>query len=302
MPKRIVVLMSTYNGEKYLKTQIDSILNQRNVDVELWVRDDGSHDKTADILEEYSKKHELVYFRGENRKPARSFMELVKMAPKADFYAFADQDDYWLPDKLSRAVDCLMTLDQTKPLLYYGFVTLVDKKLNILKNHSINYCIFSRIEQAVISSNATGCTMVFNEKLKREISLFTPNYQIMHDEWIHKVCLSIGGELFYDSKSFIYYRQHENNAIGANSNIYKVWKNRIIRVLKSDRKRSRGIQELLNGYKDKMPIHNREICEMISDYTWNKKHKYQLLLSRSIKTGNIRTDIMYKLAVLLNQF
>ena len=102
--KKVCVLMSTYNGEKYLKEQIDSILKQKGVKVNLLVRDDGSTDNTLSLLEEYKKKGLLDYCCGSNMKPARSFMELLSIAPDSDYYAFSDQDDYWEHDKLFNAV------------------------------------------------------------------------------------------------------------------------------------------------------------------------------------------------------
>ncbi len=93
----IVVLMSTYNGEKYIREQLDSIFNQEGIDVKVVVRDDGSKDTTHAILDEYKKTHELVWYTGENLKSARSFMDLIYQAPESDYYAFADQDDYWDP-------------------------------------------------------------------------------------------------------------------------------------------------------------------------------------------------------------
>ncbi|MBQ4399872.1 MAG: glycosyltransferase, partial [Alphaproteobacteria bacterium] len=103
----VLVLMSTYNGEKYLKTQLDSILAQQGVNVQILVRDDGSSDGTLPILQAYAAQGKLTYYTGPNLKPAKSFMDLIYNAPQADFYAFADQDDYWLPEKLICAVNKL---------------------------------------------------------------------------------------------------------------------------------------------------------------------------------------------------
>ena len=98
---KVLVLMSTYNGEKYLREQIDSILGQRGVEVSLLVRDDGSTDATLTTLDEYKESGRLDYYCGNNLGPARSFMHLLQNAPASDFYAFSDQDDKWMDDKLS---------------------------------------------------------------------------------------------------------------------------------------------------------------------------------------------------------
>ena len=107
--------MSTYNGETYLREQLDSILAQDiqeapiNAYLKILVRDDGSSDGTVGILEDYKRKYPGVvdYYTGENMRTARSFWHLLRNAPDSDYYAFSDQDDFWLSGKLSRAVKIL---------------------------------------------------------------------------------------------------------------------------------------------------------------------------------------------------
>ena len=101
--------MSTYNGEKYLREQIDSILNQDYPEISLLIRDDGSTDGTVDILKEYAQKYrDIDYYVGENLGVQNSFFDLMKRADKrAYYYAFADQDDVWLPGKIKRAIELL---------------------------------------------------------------------------------------------------------------------------------------------------------------------------------------------------
>ena len=110
--ERVIVLMSTYNGEKYLRNQIESLLRQVDVEIEILVRDDGSKDGTLGILEEYKNSREysgkLSYYVGPNVGPAKSFLDLIKHAPEAEYYALCDQDDTWLPDKLKIAVEAIV--------------------------------------------------------------------------------------------------------------------------------------------------------------------------------------------------
>ena len=106
----VTVLMSTYNGERFLKEQLDSILQQQDVDVRLCVRDDGSTDGTMDILLEYADAIELTI--GNNFGVGNSFMSMVYSANlESDYYAFSDQDDIWMPDKLISAVDELKNIE-----------------------------------------------------------------------------------------------------------------------------------------------------------------------------------------------
>ena len=126
---RVAVLMSTYNGEKYLKQQIDSILNQRgDFQLDLLIRDDGSNDNTISILEEYTQTNKIHYYIGNNLGPAYSFLDLLINSHNYDFYAFADQDDYWMPNKISVAISNLSNIKG--PALYFANAELVDSNLN----------------------------------------------------------------------------------------------------------------------------------------------------------------------------
>ena len=115
--EKVLVLMSTYNGEQYLQQQINSIITQKNVEVELIVRDDGSTDKTIDILKDYQQKGLLSYYAGENLKPQYSFLHLLRHAPECKYYAFADQDDVWLEDKLYSGIKEIYSFDN-QPAIY----------------------------------------------------------------------------------------------------------------------------------------------------------------------------------------
>lgn len=102
--KSVQVVMSTYNGEKYLKEQIDSILSQEGVDVRLYIRDDGSSDRTTDILASYQEHKNVKIEKGNNLGFAKSFLTALDECDEADYYAFSDQDDVWEKDKLSTAI------------------------------------------------------------------------------------------------------------------------------------------------------------------------------------------------------
>ena len=126
--KKIAVLLSSYNGEQFIKEQIDSVLNQKECKVSLLVRDDGSTDNTIKILENYVNKGNLNYYCGKNLKPAKSFLDLVKHSPECEFYAFCDQDDVWEEDKLISAINQIG--DTSTPTCYHSAYMMVDKDLN----------------------------------------------------------------------------------------------------------------------------------------------------------------------------
>ena len=300
--KTVCVLMSTYNGEKYLKTQIDSILAQQGVKVGLFVRDDGSTDHTLSILQQYANQCKLTYYTGANLKPARSFMDLVVNAPQADYYAFSDQDDYWLPNKLEHAISKLEALSTQQPCLYYGQETLVDADLNQLPNAAKKFCPFTTLPQAIIWNSCSGCTSVFNFKLIQLLRHYTPSHVMMHDAWVYQVCLATGALIYRDQESFIYYRQHGNNVIGGRPGFIKRIKLRLNMAVKSTGIRSKMVQELLKGYSAQMNADSLRICKKIANYKKNLKNKWVLLTDKSIRTGNKRIDRNFILKVLLGIF
>lgn len=130
--KSVQVVMSTYNGEKYLKEQIDSILSQEGVDVRLYIRDDGSSDRTTDILASYQEHKNVKIEKGNNLGFAKSFLTALDECDEADYYAFSDQDDVWEKDKLSTAIEILEEESQSTPLLYCSALQRVDENLNPL--------------------------------------------------------------------------------------------------------------------------------------------------------------------------
>ncbi|MDE6605759.1 MAG: glycosyltransferase family 2 protein [Clostridia bacterium] len=217
----VAVLLSTYNGEKFLKEQLDSILNQRGVSVELFIRDDGSKDSTLELLASYSETHKNMHlFFETNVGVGNSFMNLLySVGSGYDYYAFADQDDIWEENKLFEAVSMLAQSDK---VLYASNQECVDKDGNSL---GLRYDINREIHLAPIAilekNMLAGCTMVFKRGLYEIITVENsrPTEELLrnrlHDVWV-AMTASINGGIIYDERSFIKYRQHENNVVGAN--------------------------------------------------------------------------------------
>ena len=173
MKSKVTILMSTYNGERFLNEQIDSILQQEDIEACLFVRDDGSKDKTISILEQYQEAHVLRFYQGHNLGPAMSFMNLLMEAPATDYYAFSDQDDFWEKDKLSVAVDSLRKYPD-EPALYFGRTQLADKKLNILPSPELAPKL--TFGESLIHEFIPGCTMVLNNKLREIVNTYSASH------------------------------------------------------------------------------------------------------------------------------
>ena len=227
---RIVVLLSTYNGQKYLSKQIDSILKQNVEHLDLLIRDDGSTDDTLSIIERYSEKYDNIsYYRGKNKGACQSFFDLIRrVSENYDYYAFSDQDDYWEKDKLDIAVRKLREIDEQIPMLYCSNVIATDEHL-----HPIGYLfkknkIEVNFHNAIFENIAVGCSCVTNQKLLSLIKQHIPQRCYMHDWWIYIVATYFG-KVIYDNDSYILYRQHSNNVVGASKSILQQyvrrWKN-----------------------------------------------------------------------------
>ncbi len=219
----VAVLLSTYNGENFLKEQLDSILNQSGVLVELFIRDDGSKDSTLEMLTAYAEKYNNIHVLiEENVGVGNSFMNLLYYVGNGyDYYSFADQDDIWEENKLFEAVSMLSQSDMS---LYASNQECVDKYGNSL---GLRYGLDSIIHLdpvAILEKNMlAGCTMVFKRSLYEIITdkKSRPTQELLrnrlHDVWV-AMTASINGGILYDERSFIKYRQHENNVVGANNN------------------------------------------------------------------------------------
>lgn len=219
--KAVAILLSTYNGENFLREQLDTLLNQQGVEVEIFVRDDGSSDGTKEILKEYAENHSNIHLDfAENVGVGNSFMSLLYSAPATfDYYAFADQDDIWAESKLAEAV---RVLEERNAFLYASNQECVDKEGNTLglrykPDGEIHLTPVSILQENMIA----GCTMVITNgfyKILTEDSR-RPSFELLRNR-IHDVWLAATASLYdgivYDERSFIKYRQHENNVVGAN--------------------------------------------------------------------------------------
>ena len=212
----VMVLMSTYNGERFLREQLNSIINQKNVVVYLLIRDDGSTDETCRILSEYASKYQNIEWEhAENVGFVKSFSSLVKKAVNTtvsvDFYAFADQDDIWMSQKLITACTALAPKDASKPQLFTSNSMQIDAKGHQLDLFHKGPEPKFRKGNVLVFGTEQGCSMVFNRKALEIYSEHVPSLT-WHDRWLYHICYFMGS-VTYDHQPLFYYRRHENNAL-----------------------------------------------------------------------------------------
>lgn len=206
--KSVQVVMSTYNGEKYLKEQIDSILSQEGVDVRLYIRDDGSSDRTTDILASYQEHKNVKIEKGNNLGFAKSFLTALDECDEADYYAFSDQDDVWEKDKLSTAIEILEEESQSTPLLYCSALQRVDENLNPLHVQSY-HGLRINLPSMLTRGRLAGCTFVFNNTLRNLVKNSSQiEMHASHDSWVLLACLALHvGEMSFLTKNHIFYSE-----------------------------------------------------------------------------------------------
>lgn len=300
----VLVLMSTYNGEKYLREQLDSIIAQENVCVTIFVRDDGSKDSTAEILEEYKCKYpeRIILEKGGNIGCLKSFFWLMREAAEKynnfDSYAFSDQDDVWLKDKLYRGADALAKTD-TKFKLYFCAPQLVDATLKLLKKKQIKYKL--TLAEAFVFQPCIGCSMIFNQALLKEAARGDTSIADIHDAWLYKLALSLGANVTYDNTPQILYRQHSTNTIGSHQSRVTVWKRRWNWFIRNKCYRSSIAQYILENYGSLIPNEEKDLLRNISTYTTSFGRKFKLLFTPDFNTHKKLHTILFKIAIITNR-
>jgi glycosyltransferase involved in cell wall biosynthesis len=213
---KICVVMSAYNAERYLVAQVDSILAQTDVDVRLHVRDDGSSDGTVAILTAYAETDPRVSFiSGPNLKPLTGFMTALQSALQFDshYFAFSDADDYWMPEKLSSAIQMISVGDHGAPRAVCSAVMVADAELRPIKGSSSPE-ISRDFRNALVQCNASGATVVMNRVAADVVAKLDSSQAVMHDAWVYLVTSALG-EFLYDPVPRLLYRQHGRNFDGA---------------------------------------------------------------------------------------
>ena len=297
--EKVAVLLSTYNGTKYINEQLASIYAQEGVGVSLLVRDDGSSDGTCELLSGEQTAGRLSWYTGCNKGPAFSFWDLLQQAPTSDYYAFCDQDDVWDCDKLRVAVDA-MRGDGDVPALYFCQTRLVDEALREIESVKISPLL--TYGEALIYNFVTGCTMVMNDALRRELVKYTPQYIRMHDIWVYDVAQAIGARIHFDATPRMSYRQHGGNVVGQKKSMAFRWKNRWERLCEGEHIRYRLAQELYKGYADDMSAENRSLTELVVGYRAGLLPWLKLLFTRRLRCAPLSINLSARLSVLFRIF
>ena len=299
---RVKVLMSSYNGEAFIEKQINSILAQKNVEVDLLIRDDGSTDSTPSVIKRKANEDSRVSYIAENNIGVkRSFLKLLGMAGDGyDYYALSDQDDIWLPYKLDKALGKLSGQDQRIPLIYGSPVYVYEEG----KITGVQFkCPSPKLGNFLVKNYYPGCTMVFNKslfELVNKVDYKELNDFPLHDHWINLVCTACGGKVILDDKAYILYRQHDDNVVGNRSFIQKLKCSGILDG--ANNKRYKICCELDKYYRRMFSENARSIVDLVMRYNENPCKRVALARSIDVKPFLLIERIRLVLIILLGRY
>ena len=269
----VAILMGTYNGASYIEKQFSSIKHQEWDNWSLWVSDDGSNDKTRSILESLfsSVDNRCTLLHGPEKGFCENFKSLIgNKEIVADYYAFADQDDIWHPQKLSRAVSYLNSLSDDIPAMYCSRTQLIDEVDRVIGFSPMNKKK-PGFGNALLQNIASGNTMVFNESARQLFQTTLALPLIAHDWALYLIVIACGGHVFYDPTPTVLYRQHNANLIGNGMK----FTTRLSNFVDAYRGRNRHWNDV-----------NFRLLELISSHI-TQENKFRYHAFKQIKNGNL---------------
>ncbi|MCU0608988.1 MAG: glycosyltransferase [Chitinispirillaceae bacterium] len=261
---QVTILLSTYNGSAYLEPLLNSLVSQSFPDIQIRVRDDGSTDNTREILGKFaSDKKNVRCSAGPNLGVFNSFMTLLREADgSADYFAFCDQDDIWLTEKMSTAVEKINSLGAAgdAPCMYCSRVILTNSHGGVLSESRMPRHI--NFPSALVENIAHGCTVVMNRAARSIlVSKIPDSVKLFHDWWCYLV-VSVFGRVIFDPNPHVLYRRHRGTvSYGVSPGLGRL-KGRLLRLKNGSFDLiSTQAEQLLNCFGDQMPPHSRRLTE-----------------------------------------
>ncbi len=255
MDKIVTIIVCTHNGERFLQEQLESLAKQKWSHWSVFVYDDASTDNTANIVQQFKQEQlandkDVTFITHAQKGFVKNFLSAMCRVPlENQFFALADQDDFWKEGKLQKAMEWLSTIDEKTPALYCSRTELVDQKLMHIGLSPL-FTKTPSFTNALVQSIAGGNTMVFNRAALNLVRIAGSSVDVVsHDWWLYQLVTGAGGIVYYDKHPEILYRQHDTNLIGANTSFaarltriklmlqgrFKKWNDRNIKALQGIR-------------------------------------------------------------------
>lgn len=230
MAPRLVVLMATFNGGRFISEQLGSLAGQSVAQLDVLVSDDGSTDDTLAKVElsrgQWKKGRFDIVSGPRTGSHADNFRHLFLMLEDTPVVALSDQDDVWMPHKLANAIKALSVVPTDIPAVYCSRTTLIGAG-GTMAGHSPHFGRPASFRNAVVQSLAGGNTMVLNPAAVRLVQRSFHRVRVpAHDWWIYMLVTGAGGRMIYSASPDTFYRQHSNNVVGSGSG----WRARLRRL------------------------------------------------------------------------
>jgi len=248
--RHVAILLCAYNGERFIEQQLDSIAAQTHKNWKVWVSDDGSTDRTHEILAAYRDRwgsDRIKVVPGPGRGFASNFLSIACLSEvEADYFAYCDQDDMWETDKIARAIARLDSVEAGTPGLYCSRTTLVNEAGTVIGLSPL-FRQPPDFRNALVQNVGGGNTMVFNQVARQIVAAAGADLQVVaHDWWTYVAVSAAGGMVIYDPSPSLRYRQHGQNLIGSNNSKLA----RILRLRQLMQGQLRGwIDQNVNGIR-----------------------------------------------------
>ena len=302
----IDILMATYNGETYLKEQIESILNQTHKDFRLLISDDCSKDSTRKILSKYAKKDKRIkiYKQEKNLGYVKNF-EFLLSKVENEYYMFSDQDDVWLPDKVKKSLE---TLIETNSDLAFSDLVVVDEKLDVIKDSFLDFCgLLDRSKKKqnydtyYLYNSIAGCTIIGRKYMRDKIIPMPENSKlVIHDYWMGLMAASYGKIAYIDRKDILY-RQHDNNCVGYGGKNAKVLTKKELRkkIIDEQTEKFQVLNELKDRFPKEIQLKNQKALEYYKKIKDTKLINFDLKMYHDVYKGQT-LKFYLKSMILLN--
>ena len=274
--KKAVIILATYNGEKYLKELLDSLYNQTYPLIDIYTRDDGSTDKTREIIDSYAKKKVkgrrmiVIPNGGKSLKCPDCFVKLLEQVKEGDYFFFCDQDDAWLKDKISDAIAKMEEFDSKTPVLHFGAYDNCTSNLEFM-SHSPKLPKEVKLRSVIYDYWPLGFNIGFNKALKDFIYTNRPKKIYYHDAWFAQVACGVG-KFIYSSKVSVLYRRQENAVTYSNHSKLTLLIWRFKRFFGDNRNNLTQLKEILKEYKslynDKLSEEDKKMLNIFTEDTF----------------------------------
>ena len=301
--KTVIVVMSTYNGEKHIVRQLDSIFAQEGVNVRVLIRDDFSKDNTIEVVEKYIREHpqyDILLAKGENVGFAKSFWLGLCMCDEADYYAFADQDDIWKKNKLIRCIT-EMKDNEDIPQLTYCKMQRSDSQLNRLEEQ-VNVLKPEQLTKKItlIKTYNYGAATVINNSAKKLVCRVWPKVDdLPHDMWVGTLCYWFG-KVHYVDEELYYWIRYDTSVTGEGTK-GTAFRYRLKKTMQKKSYPNISVA-MLEEYNDLLKPEDRNFLKKISDYKVVWKDKVYLLFDPTFKRLTFGGTLILKLGILLKWY